>query len=85
MPEIFRPSTSTSFGHFSRAGGPAGRNASTVSATASAATKPSSAVRAGGTPGRNTTDMYMWPGGLSHWRVYRPRPALCSRAHTTLP
>ena len=85
MPAILAPRTSTSFGHLSSALTEWGRNRSTVSATASAATKLSSATSPGVRCARNKIDAYRLPTGLCQCRARRPRPAVCWRAHTTVP
>jgi hypothetical protein len=53
MPAILPPSTSTSLGHFTRTA----RSVGTMSATAKAETKPSSAARAAGQSGRRMVEV----------------------------
>ena len=75
IPATLRPSTSTSLGHLIRASGP------TRSATATPAASGSSR---GGS--RITTEhSSARPAGALHVRPWRPRPADCSAAVTTVP
>ena len=75
MPATLRPSIRTSLGHFSAAAGPA------TSATARPAASGSSA---GGS--RSTSESRSArPGGADHVRPWRPRPACCSPAVTSVP
>ena len=80
IPATLRPSTSTSFGHLIRAGEP-GPRAVTTSATATPAT---SGSNRGGS--RITIEQSSArPGAAVHVLPWRPRPADCSAAVTTVP
>ena len=83
-PAILAPSTSTSFGHFSRASTPAVRCRADATATpASNGIQPS---RPAGTAGRRSTEkVRARRGGLIHRRPIRPRPEVCASATSTRP
>ena len=84
IPAILAPSTSTSFGHFSRASTPAVCCRADATATpASSGTQPS---RPAGTAGRSSTEkVRARRGGLIQRRPIRPRPAVCASATSTRP
>src|SRR2546422_5182822 len=80
MPPIFRPWNTTSFGHLSTAKTDQWRSAFTTGIPHrrfSIWTFRSSDLR--------TTEQYRPPGGETHARPWRPRPATCRSATTTVP
>ena len=83
IPAILAPSTSTSFGHFSRASTPAVCWRADATATpASSGSQPSRA----GTAGRSSTEKVRERrGGLIQRRPIRPRPEVCASATSTRP
>ena len=79
-PQILAPSTSTSLGHFSRAGTPATcSRACAIAIPVSSGSQPHSAPAMG----RTTDTATDAAGGASQCRAIRPRPALWWSATTT--
>ena len=73
--DLAASASSTSLGHFRRACGP------TSSATATPA-----AIGSSGGGSRSTSEQSSaWPAGACQWRPWRPRPASCSAAVTSVP
>ena len=82
IPASLRPSIHTSLGHLISQR--TGASSSTASQTATAAASGSSASCASSS--RTTSDMSTaLPAGAVHERPWRPRPALCSEAVTSVP
>ena len=75
IPASFRPSTRTSFGHLIR------QSTGTASATATAAASGSDSLGSRSTSDISTAE----PGRAAQVRPWRPRPAVCSSAVTSVP
>lgn len=84
VPSCAGPSITTSLGHLSLAGTPYPLTASLTASPATSGTQPQAAVGQVWS-GRSTTENNKaCPGGDTHERPSRPRPAVCSSATTTV-